>query len=212
MWSKSLLGAVLVTLATVSPLTPIGPSPEVAPGGARDPAPRHELEQRIAAAAPEGLIRSALGVTRRGTAIPCLLSPDDFDFHTPKFRVLLVGALDGREGAVDATLGAINRFYRRSVADPLRQRFSVSAIPCANPDGFHAGTPMKNASGGNPTQGYPPPGEAYHSETDPEAAYVWRWIGMRAPDFVIVLRGGSVRGGARGRGAGRQAVTAGLGR
>lgn len=31
---------------------------------------------------------------------------------------------------------------------------------------------------------------AYNSKTDPEAAYVWRWIGMHAPDLVIELMAG----------------------
>ena len=42
---------------------------------------------------------------------------------------------------------------------------------------------------GNPTRGYPPSGPAYHSKTDPEAAYLWRWVGMHAPDLVVDIRG-----------------------
>lgn len=189
MWIKSRLVIVLLVAGVVARSEPIGALPGAALGAVEDTAARKELERRITAAVPEGLIRTELGVTRNGTSISCVLSPEDFDFHTPKSRVLIVGSLDGTGAAVDATLGALKRFYRRSFSDPLRRRWSVSAIPCANPDGFHAGTPMKNGSGGNPMQGYPPTGEAYHSETDPEAAYVWRWIGMNAPDFVIVVRG-----------------------
>jgi rhamnogalacturonyl hydrolase YesR len=45
--------------------------------------------------------------------------------------------------------------------------------------------------GGDPTRGYPPAGDAYSSATDPEAAYLWRWIGMHAPDLAVEVRGGS---------------------
>ena len=47
-----------------------------------------------------------------------------------------------------------------------------------------------NGAGGNLLRGYPPTGDAYHSPTDPEAAYLWRWIGMHAPDWVVEVRSG----------------------
>lgn len=44
--------------------------------------------------------------------------------------------------------------------------------------------------GDMPTRGYPPKGESYNSSTDPEAQYLWRWIGMTAPDLVVEVAPG----------------------
>jgi unsaturated rhamnogalacturonyl hydrolase len=137
---------------------------------------------------PQALERSAIGVTRRQTTIPALLTADDLDYATGKTRILLVGGLDGSPDSVNAALAAARWFYSDE-GEPFRKRFAVSLIPVANPDGWvdHAGP--SNAAGGSPLQGYPPQGNAYSSPTDPEAAYLWRWIGMAAPDLVVEVRG-----------------------
>jgi rhamnogalacturonyl hydrolase YesR len=41
-----------------------------------------------------------------------------------------------------------------------------------------------------PTRGYPLKGESYNSPTDAEAQYLWRWIGMTAPDLVVEVTPG----------------------
>jgi rhamnogalacturonyl hydrolase YesR len=81
-------------------------------------------------------------------------------------------------------------FYHADEAARLRARYTLSAVPCANPDGWAAGAGPANGSGGDPSRGYPPEGNAYGSPTDPEAAYLWRWIGMHAPDLVVEVRAG----------------------
>jgi hypothetical protein len=45
-------------------------------------------------------------------------------------------------------------------------------------------------------ESYPPQGPAYLSGTAPEAAYLWRWLGMFAPDLVVELRRGPNTGWA----------------
>lgn len=137
-----------------------------------------------------GVISSALGVTRRETTIPALISPDDLDLGTSKTRVLLIGGLDGSAVSVDQTLAAFRWFHSAPEAVRYRERFAVSAVPIANPDAWATGKGPGNLSGGNPLKGYPPAGIAYRSPTDPEAAYLWRWIGMHAPDLVILLKSG----------------------
>ena len=137
---------------------------------------------------PQALERSAIGVTRRQTIIPALLTADDFDYTTAKTRILLIGGLDGSPDSANASLAAARWFYSED-AQPFRKRFAVSVVPVANPDGWADRVGPSNASGGNPLQGYPPQGDAYSSPTDPEAAYLWRWIGMEAPDLVVELRG-----------------------
>ncbi|MFI4850898.1 MAG: glycoside hydrolase family 88 protein [Gimesia chilikensis] len=136
------------------------------------------------------LIHSALGVTRQETPIPCVFSADDLNFETDKTRVLLIGGLDGSQTSVDAVIDAVNWFYGSEAAAPLRKQFSLSAAPIANPDGWALQQGPKNASGGNPTTGYPPQGPAYHDAQKPEVQYLWRWIGMHAPDLVVDVRAG----------------------
>jgi rhamnogalacturonyl hydrolase YesR len=137
---------------------------------------------------PGAVQRSAVGVTRRQTAIPALLTADDLDYATTKTRVLLVGGLDGSGVSAANTLAALRWFFDSREAESLRQRYAVSAVPVANPDGWAQGSGESNGSGGYPGRNYPPTGDAYSSPTDPEAAYLWRWIGMQAPDLVVDVR------------------------
>ncbi len=104
---------------------------------------------------------------------------------SPKFRILLVGGLDGSH----ETAAAATRWLRELYADgePLRAQVAMSAIAVGNPDGFQNGVLNDNGVGGNPARGYPPQGESYLSQTNPEGQYIWRWIGMHAPDLVIEL-------------------------
>jgi rhamnogalacturonyl hydrolase YesR len=154
---------------------------------------------RLLAAAelPDMVQRSAAGVTRRQTTIPALVTADDLDYATAKTRILLVGGLDGAAGPVTETIAALRWFYSAEEAAPLRQRYSVSAVPVANPDGWAGATADSNGSGGFPVRNYPPEGDAYNSPTDPEAAYLWRWIGMHAPDLVVEVRAAQEPGATR---------------
>ncbi len=106
----------------------------------------------------------AIGVTRDGKPIPALIGEGDLDYNTRKTRVLVVGGLDG------PVKQAFDWFHSSKEAVAYRKRFTVSAIPNA----------AANAS-------YPPKGDAYAS--DPEAHYVWRWIGTHAPDVAVVVGG-----------------------
>jgi rhamnogalacturonyl hydrolase YesR len=152
-------------------------------------APSERLEARLSAHPISGVLRSALGVTRQGTKIPCLLTAEDLDYNTRRTRVLLVGGLDGSDASVDSVLDAFHWFHTSPSARRFRTSFALSAVPVANPDGWSSGGPA-NGSEGDPTHGYPPRGDAYNSATDPEAAYLWRWIGMHAPDLVVEVRKG----------------------
>lgn len=137
---------------------------------------------------PEALRIEGVGVTRQQTTIPALLTADDYHYGTSKTRILLVAGLDGSTASAAGTLAALRWFYSAAEAEPLRQRFAVSAVPVANPEGWAHGTGESNGSGGYPIRGFPPTGDAYSSPTDPEAAYLWRWIGMQAPDLVVDVR------------------------
>lgn len=124
-------------------------------------------------AAP-GVLWTALGVTRGGTAIPALVTADDFDYASKKTRVLVVAGLDGGEGSSRAVEEALRWFYNDPAAAKLRARYAVSAVPLANPES-------------KPMSPFPPQGEAYNNAANAEQMYLWRWVGAHAPDFVVVV-------------------------
>ncbi len=134
---------------------------------------------------PDSLHATAIGVTRSGTPIQALVDAEDLDVYSPKRRILLVGGLDGSRRTTQAATDWAIQFQRLPSA--ARRNMTLSAIACGNPDGWSRRLLGGNGAGGNPAVGYPPAGEAYGSTTNPESQYVWRWIGMHAPDLVIEL-------------------------
>ena len=134
------------------------------------------LEAEIEKFSLDGLIRSAIGVTRKDTPIPCFLSPEDTDLETGTVRILLIGGLDGKSGSVQKVLGAAEWFQKQTAA---KKFFAVSCVPCPFPDRLDANRD------GSPE--FPPTGDAYNQPENDEAHYLWRWIGMHAPDQVWVI-------------------------
>lgn len=121
-----------------------------------------------------GVIRSHLGVTRKGTRIPCLYSDEDLDPHSKKTRILFVAGFQNKEYTAEA-IEALEWFYTSDEAKPARKQSTLSAVPLVNPDG--TGPPR-----------FPVKGDAYFSKDNAEAEYLWRWIGMHAPDVVVVFK------------------------
>jgi rhamnogalacturonyl hydrolase YesR len=78
-------------------------------------------------------------------------------------------------------------FLTSKDAETYRKTIAISAVPIANPDGWAAKKGPGNLSGGVPAKAFPPKGPFYATKTEPEAAYLWRWIGMHAPDMVYVF-------------------------
>lgn len=125
------------------------------------------------------------GITRRDTSIAALVHPDAYKDESNRHRVLLVGGLTGSQDDVDAVASVLEAY---ATSRRLRNRVALSVIPCANPDGLDSGEGPGNGSGGNPAVGYPPEGGFFNHETDPEARYLWRYIGFIAPDYVLEVR------------------------
>ncbi|MEE3369093.1 MAG: glycoside hydrolase family 88 protein [Planctomycetota bacterium] len=140
-------------------------------------------------ARPQNLALSSLGVTRKATAIPCFIDPTAAIHTDFRVRLLLVSGLDGSRDSVHATLELANWFTQSAAASELRSRCVLSVVPCVNMDGLAENLGISNGVGGVPSRGYPPPRKAaYHNPTDPERSYLWRWIGMHAPDLVLEVR------------------------
>ena len=134
--------------------------------------------------------RDGCGVTRRDTQIVSLVHRDAYLDDSDRHRVLLVGALSGKSDDAAAAVSVLRGYASSRL---LRNRVALSAIPCANPDGLELGVGPGNGSGGNPSApsgGYPPEGGYFNHETDPEARYLWRYIGFMAPDYVVEVRAG----------------------
>src|SRR5436309_2558487 len=104
--------------------------------------------------------RMVIGLTRTRTAIEAVWV-DASAADAPV--VLIVGGLDGQTG------GRVTREVNQYAASKKRP-YRLLAIAQANP---------KKAQ-----LTFPPAGRAYRD--NPESHYLWRWIGTRAPDLVLV--------------------------
>jgi rhamnogalacturonyl hydrolase YesR len=136
-------------------------------------------EYAIAAAQSDAIL-TALGVTRSNTPLPALVTPELLDVTSPKYRVLVV--LDERSTAKTRT-GVLNdwiEFYTDENHKAARTRLTIGLVPVTHPDG----SPSSNTR-------FPSDGTAYSDVDHPEALYLWRWIGMLAPDLVIVVTDGN---------------------
>ena len=125
------------------------------------------------------------GITRNDTTISTLTHPDAYRGESDRHRVLLLGGLAGSPDDMDAIASVLESY---ATSRRLRNRIALSVIPCANPDGLDSDSGPGNGSGGNPAVGYPPEGGFFNHETDPEARYIWRYIGFMAPDYVLEVR------------------------
>jgi len=102
-----------------------------------------------------------VGLSGRGTVIEGLAAGSSSD-ESP--TIVLVGGLAGEEASV--IRDAVNAWPRLRGAGSVR----LLAIPLANPDG----APLE----------FPPSGTAYRDH--PESFALWRWIGIHAPDLVLI--------------------------
>src|SRR5437763_14237197 len=107
-----------------------------------------------------GADRMAVGLTGTKKLIEASVVPGaSGDVPT----VLLIGGLNGD--------GIVTREVDNYIAHKQSsRRFRLLAIRLANPDKVHLL--------------FPPTGRAY--KENPESHYLWRWIGMEAPDLVVI--------------------------
>jgi len=106
-----------------------------------------------------------VGLSSSGMRIQASIVPGA---STGSPTVLLVGGLTGKDESARVVEQEIQRF--ESVRQDRRQ-FQLIAISVANPDGSKLQ--------------FPPTGVAYRENA--ESHVLWRWIGIHAPDLVIVL-------------------------
>lgn len=111
-----------------------------------------------------GAERFYIGLTQKGTRIEALEVPGP-SLSSP--TVLLIGGLDGRDESVRVVEQELQSFEK---IREDRRRFRLLAIPLANPDQSQLM--------------FPPAGVAY--KDNPESFALWRWVGIHAPDFVLI--------------------------
>ena len=109
--------------------------------------------------------RWRIGLTASDAPIEALMVPAASE-SAP--TVLLIAGLQGRDRTVDEARQEVEQFEKVPVNG---RAFRLVAIPLANPDA-------------RPLQ-FPPQGTAYRDNA--EAHVLWRWIGIHAPDLVVVV-------------------------
>jgi len=112
------------------------------------------------------IFHTSIGVSAAGSPIRAGIGWDPADFAAPAPRILLVAGLDGSQESVDLAAALL----RHSGDGP----FALSIILNAFPDR-------------EPVERFPPDGPAYMGDAA-EAQYLWRFIGVLAPDLVVDLR------------------------
>jgi hypothetical protein len=116
------------------------------------------------AATIAGAERWSIGLTASDGRIDALVVPGA---QAEASTVLLMGGLQGADSSVDVVNAEVTAFEALPQA---RRPFRLMAVPLANPDA-------------RPLQ-FPPVGTAYRDNA--ESHVLWRWIGIQAPDLVVI--------------------------
>ena len=107
-----------------------------------------------------------VGLTAGQKPIPCLADGDLWRIVKARARVVVIGGLDGSGDAPVRVTEEVARLRKQ-----LGRRAVIHAVPLANPE--------------KAALRFPPQGEAYAGGR--EAHHLWRWIGVVAPDAVVVV-------------------------
>src|SRR3954469_24543927 len=131
----------------------------------------------IASLAGEPQIVSAAGIARKDTPLLTIENRSAFDPSSSRLRLVIVGGLDSDERGARAALEAV-RWLKRDAPRAIRDRWIVSALRMADPNGGAGATPFA----------FPPAKGFYDDPEQPETRYLWRWVAYQAPDLVIEFR------------------------
>ncbi len=162
--------SLAVGLALTLPLSGAGPLCAAEPSHSAEPSHAAESSRSSAAGDSTGggpsraAARLDIGLSGRGTLIEGFAVPGR---PGSSATVLVIGGLSGTDASV-ATVQAALRSYRREPRP--RRAFRLIVVPLANPDAA--------------TLQFPPEGTAYRDH--PESFALWRWIGIHAPDLVLI--------------------------
>jgi len=111
---------------------------------------------------------TAVGVDASFQPFGAVLHSDHHDLQSKRARILLVGR---SKAAADQIAESMQWFYTAEAAAELRRHFILAAVPLA---------PIADEQAVFPSEG-----KAYNDPDHPQTTYLWRWIGMHAPDLVV---------------------------
>lgn len=131
----------------------------------------------------DGVLHSAVGVTRRDTPIDVFVSVQEEQEHG-KTRIAIVGGTDGDRRSVDAALEVLRWFYTSDEAAKYRKEFTLAVIPCGNPDGLLLDKGDENGQGGRPSE-RETGAKRYQSQRDVEAQYIDAWLEQHGADIYV---------------------------
>jgi unsaturated rhamnogalacturonyl hydrolase len=134
-------------------------------------------------------VSTSIGVTQNGVAIPAFLTTGMLDVRSDRTRILFVSNA-APDSAVSKRL--VSDWHDFCVARPIastQNKVELGLVPFANPDQFGttSNTAASSKAADSWTSGFPPAGSAYNDKQNSERHYLWRWIGMLAPDLVVVV-------------------------
>lgn len=125
-------------------------------------------------------LRLPYGVTRNGTVLESEVHPSLLDVSSRLTRVLVIAGAETDPAALRATAARIESMRAATQAWSIQfPETSVSLIASLHPAGLAV------------EPSFPPQGKAYDDPVEPETIYLWRWLGMLAPDVVVELRAGN---------------------
>ena len=105
-----------------------------------------------------------IGLTRTGRAIEAREVPGALN-SAP--LVVLIGGVDGDTAAAQLVSQHLEQY---AAVPQSKRKFRLVAIPFSNPEQAQLA--------------FPPAGAAY--KNNPESHYLWRWLGVQAPDLALV--------------------------
>ena len=134
-------------------------------------------------------VSASIGVTRTGIAIPVFLTNGMLDVRSDHTRILIVSNLAPDSVVSQRLVSEWNDFCSRRPFASKKNNFELGIVPFANPDHFETASSVadSNSKTANWASGFPPTGPAYNDEQNSERHYLWRWIGMLAPDLVVIV-------------------------
>jgi unsaturated rhamnogalacturonyl hydrolase len=146
----------------------------------------------------------ACGISRNYMPMWAVMPPEMFDLKSKKTRILVVYDFahyaksawprDKKGRVTDPFRDFFRWFYnpKNTISEPYHSNFVVGIIPNLRPDSAIS-TDVNWIDRKPPGRGYPPKGVAYGDLECPEREYLWRYIGMVAPDLVVQVHFGRGR-------------------
>ena len=141
----------------------------------------------LAAVPGEPRLVSAAGLTRTESALLTIENAAAFNPASTRLRLVIVGGIDGDPRDADAVLAAV-KWIKSDAPAAIRDRWIVSALPMADPDGHARAKAFQ----------FPPDKGFYENTEQPESRYVWRWTAYQAPDLIVEIRSDAAAADAPG--------------